>query len=156
MYNGLLHLHNLMRWVILVLLVVAILRHLTGMNKRTAYTATDRKVDLFLMISAHITLLVGLYQWFAGSLGLKLIQASGMGGVMKDSAQRYWAVEHMVGMIVVIILITIGRAKGKPASAGAAEHKKALLMFVLALLIILLNAPWPFREGIGRPWFPGM
>lgn len=156
MYNGLLHLHNFARWVILVLLLVAIYKHYTGMNKKLGYTAQDRKIDLFLMITAHITLLVGLYQWFAGELGLKLIQANGFGGVMKDSVQRYWAVEHAVGMLVVITLITIGRGKGKPANAGATEHKKAFYLFLLALLIILFNAPWPFRVGIGRPWFPGM
>ena len=156
MYNGLLHLHNFARWIILVLLVIAIYRHYTGMNKKLGYSASDRKVDLFLMITAHITLLVGLYQWFAGELGLKLIQASGFGGVMKDSIQRYWAVEHPVGMIIVITLITMGRGKGKPANAGADAHKKAFYFFLLALLIILLNAPWPFRAGVGRPWFPGM
>jgi hypothetical protein len=156
MYNGLLHLHNFARWVILVLLLVAIYRHYVGMSKKLGYSASDRKVDLFLMITAHITLLVGLYQWFAGELGLKLIQASGFGGVMKDSVQRYWAVEHALGMVIVIILITIGRGKGKPATAGAAEHRKALYLFLLALVIILVNAPWPFRAGIGRPWFPGM
>ena len=156
MYNGLLHLHNFARWIILILLVIAIFRHFTGMSKRLSYTASDRKVDLFLMITAHITLLVGLYQWFAGELGLKLLQASGFGGVMKDSVQRYWAVEHPVGMIVVIALITIGRGKGKSTSAGADAHKKAFYLFLVALLIILLNAPWPFRAGVGRPWFPGM
>lgn len=156
MYNGLLHLHNLARWIILVLLVIAIIKHYSGMTKQLGYTASDRKVDLFLMITAHITLLVGLYQWFAGELGLKLIQASGFGGVMKDSVQRYWAVEHLFGMLVVIVLITIGRGKGKPANAGTEAHKKAFYLFVLALLIILFNAPWPFRAGIGRPWFPGM
>ncbi|ULQ53633.1 hypothetical protein [Flavihumibacter fluvii] len=156
MYNGLLHLHNFARWIILILLLIAIYKHYMGMTKKLSYSASDRKVDLFLMITAHITLLVGLYQWVAGELGLKLIQASGFGGVMKDSVQRYWAVEHMVGMLIVITLITIGRGKGKPATAGPDEHKKAFYFFLLAFLIILLNAPWPFRAGIGRPWFPGM
>jgi hypothetical protein len=59
-------------------------------------------------------------------------------------------------MIVAITLITIGRAKGKPSNAGAAEHKKALGLFLAALIVIFLTVPWPFREGIGRPWFPGM
>jgi hypothetical protein len=152
MYTGLLHLHSFLRWIILILLLVAIYRHYTGMSKKLSYSATDRKVDLFLMISAHITLLVGLYQWFAGPWGLKLIQAKGFGEVMKSSAERFFAVEHMVGMLVVIALITVGRGKGKPASAGPVEHKKAFGLFVAALLLILLLVPWPFREELGRGW----
>jgi uncharacterized membrane protein len=156
MYTGLLHLHNLMRWVILVLLVIAIFRHYKGMNSRSPYSASDRKIDLFLMISAHITLLIGLYQWFAGEWGLNRIRQLGFGEVMKNAPYRFFAVEHMVGMILAIAFITIGRAAGKPVTAGAVQHKKAFRWFIVALIIILLVIPWPFREGIGRPLFPGM
>lgn len=152
MYTGLLHLHSLLRWVILILLLVAIYRHYVGMSKKLAYTPGDRKVDLFLMIAAHITLLIGLYQWIVGPWGLKLIQARGFGDVMKSSAERFFAVEHLVGMLLAIILITIGRGKGKPASAAAAEHKKAFGFFMAALILILLLVPWPFREELGRGW----
>jgi hypothetical protein len=155
MYNGLLHLHNLLRWVILLLLLIALFRHLAGMNNRAAVNNGDKKVDLFLMIAAHITLVVGLYQWITGPWGLKLIQNSGMGEVMKNSQFRFWAVEHITGMLIAIILITIGRGAVKRATDWTA-HKKGFWCFLIALILILAVVPWPFREGIGRPWFPGM
>jgi glucan phosphoethanolaminetransferase (alkaline phosphatase superfamily) len=155
MYTGLLHLHNLLRWVILILLLVALFRHLAGMNNKRPVSAGDKKVDLFLMIAAHITLLVGLYQWFAGPWGLKLITANGMGVVMKDSAYRFFAIEHLTGMLIAIVLITIGRGKVKRAVDYTA-HKKAFWFFLLALIVILASVPWPFREAVSRPWFPGM
>ncbi|AXY78184.1 DUF2768 family protein [Paraflavitalea soli] len=155
MYTGLLHLHNLLRWVILILLLVALFRHLTGMNKKTLVSAGDKKVDLFLMIAAHTTFVIGLYQWIAGPWGLKLIQSVGMGEVMKNSAYRFWAVEHITGMLIAIVLITIGRGKVKRAVDYTA-HKKAFWFFLFALIIILVSVPWPFREAIARPWFPGM
>lgn len=155
MYNGLLHSHNLMRWIILILLVIAVLRHLSGMNKKTLVTAGDKKIDLFLMISAHITLVIGLYQWIAGPWGLKNIQNIGFGEVMKNSAFRFWGVEHITGMLLAIILITIGRGAVKRA-VDAAAHKKAFWCFLIALVVILVTVPWPFREGIARPLFPGM
>ena len=83
MYNGLLHLHNLLRWVVIILLLVALIRHLMAISNRRAYTNGDRKIDLFLMIAAHIQLLIGLYQWFAGPWGLKNIQNVGMSEVMR-------------------------------------------------------------------------
>ncbi|MBO9565244.1 MAG: hypothetical protein J7621_20885 [Niastella sp.] len=155
MYTGLLHLHNLLRWVILILLLVALFRHLAGMNNKRQVSAGDKKVDLFLMIAAHITLLVGLYQWFAGPWGLKLITANGMGVVMKDSAYRFFAIEHLTGMLIAIVLITIGRGKVKRAVDYTA-HKKAFWFFLLALIVILASVPWPFREAVARPLFPGM
>lgn len=155
MYTGLLHLHNLLRWVILILIVIAIFRHFAGMNQKRAVNAGDKKIDLFLMIAAHTTLVLGLVQWFVGDFGLKLIQNAGFGEVMKNSAMRFWAVEHITGMIIAIVLITIGRGKVKRATDYTA-HKKAFTLFLLALIIILASVPWPFREAVARPLFPGM
>lgn len=146
MYNGLLHLHNFLRWVILVLILIAIFRHLTGMNSKRPVNAGDKKVDLFLMIAAHITLLVGLYQWIAGPRGLSLITN---GGDLGERSIRQFALEHPVGMIIAIVLITIGRGAVKRATTPAA-HKKAFWCFLIALIVMLATIPW------SRPLFPGM
>ena len=155
MYNGLLHLHSLLRWVILLLLLIALFRHLSGMNSKRLVNNGDRKVDLFLMIVAHTTFLIGLYQWIAGEKGLKTIQHFGMGEVMKNSGWRFFAVEHLTGMLIAIILITVGRGAVK-RSSDFRVHRKAFWYFLIALILIIVSVPWPFREGIGRPWFPGM
>ncbi len=144
MYNGLLHTHNLLRWIILILLLVAIYQAFT---KKPGLS----KSSLWLMIAAHITLLIGIYQWFTGHLGLKRIQEMGMSEVMGASAARFFAIEHPVGMLIAIILITVGRGKAKKQSYTAASW-----IYIIALLILLVTIPWPFREGVGRPWIPGM
>lgn len=125
------------------------------MNNRSPIDANDRRVDLFLMIAAHITLVIGVYQWFAGPWGLNLIQTYGMSEVMSKTPLRFWAIEHMSGMLIAIILITVGRGAVKRNTIWT-THKKAFWFFLIALLIIIASVPWPFREGIGRPWFPGM
>ena len=145
MYSGLLHLHNTLRWVILILLLLVIIQ---------AFTKKEgiRKSSLWLLIAGHITLLLGLYQYFTGELGYNFIaNATSFGDVMKNSVSRFWAVEHISAMLIAIILITIARK-----SAKNLVYKKAALLYVIALLLILAAVPWPFREGIGRPWFPGM
>jgi hypothetical protein len=146
MYNGLLHLHNLLRWVILVLLVIALFQSLT---KREGL----RKSSLWLLISAHITLLIGLYQYFASeTVGYSIVKRmDGFGSVMKDSFARFWVVEHFTGMLIAIIIITIARGKAKKLSYGA-----AFWLYLTALIILLISIPWPFRETVARPWFPGM
>jgi len=155
MYQGMLHLHNLLRWIILILLLVAIFKSIADRNK--PFTSGHRKTGLFLMICADVMLLVGLYQWFAGPWGLKSIQNNGFSNVMKIPALRFFVAEHTIGMLVAIILIHIGYSFSKKNIPDPAKHKRTLLLYGLALLIILISIPWPFREvGEGRAWFPGM
>ena len=84
MDTGLLHLHNLLRWVILITLLLSIYKLIA---KQDAL-----KTSKILLISSHTTLLLGLYQYFTGSVGFQLIKAAGMGAAMKDAATRFWAV----------------------------------------------------------------
>ena len=157
MYQGLLHLHSLLRWVIFILLVVAVIKSFSGMMGNKPFSKSDKKLGLFLMIAAHTTLLIGLYQWFASSAwGLHAIQSMGMKAVMQDRVQRFWAVEHLAGMVIGIVLITIGRGSAKKKINDAAKHKRSFWFYVIALVVIVASIPWPFRELIGRPWLPGM
>lgn len=144
MTTGLLHLHNLLRWVILITLFISIYKLWTRQNALGA--------SKLLLISSHTTLLLGLYQYLTGAVGLKMIQAAGMGSAMKDATTRFWAVEHIFSMVLAIALITIGHVKYKKSSQSGTTK----VLYVIALLLILSAIPWPFRAGIGRPWFPGV
>ena len=157
MYTGLLHLHNLLRWVIFILLLWAIVKSLLGMAGNKPFTNGDKKLGLFLMIAAHTTLLIGLYQWFASPIwGFQDIQTAGMKAVMQDKLHRFWAVEHFAGMLIGIILITIGRGSAKKNITDVAKHKRSFTYYFIAFVIIVASIPWPFRELVGRPWFPGV
>ena len=144
MYTGLLHLQNSLRWVVLFFLIVSIIKLFTQKDALKSSKA--------LLISTHISLLVGLYHYIVGPLGIKMIQSAGMGATMKDAASRFWAVEHIFSMILAIVLITIGHIKYKKTLKPSPTR----VLYVIALILILLAIPWPFREGIGRPLFPGM
>jgi hypothetical protein len=146
MYQGLVHLHSALRWVILILLVICLIQAFTK-NEKIA------KTSLWLLISSHIMLVLGLFQYFNSELvGYALVErVGGFGNVMKDSFARFWVVEHIAAMIIAIILITMARGRAKRLRFGA-----TMWMYIIALILILAVVPWPFREGIGRPWFPGM
>lgn len=156
MQTGILHLHNIMRWVVLILLLVTIVKSASGMNGGKSFSSGDRKSALFLMISVDIQLLLGLYLYFTSAWGIKNIQNNGMGNVMKDSVGRFWAVEHIVGMLVAIILIHIGYSTVKKNIDDTAKFKKLFGFTLIAAIIIFATIPWPFRAGIARPLFPGM
>jgi uncharacterized membrane protein YphA (DoxX/SURF4 family) len=76
-----------------------------------------------------------------------------MSVVMKNASLRFFAIEHMVGMLIAIILVHVGYGFSKKDIPDAMKHKRAILFYGLALLIILVFIPWPFRTvGAGRGW----
>jgi hypothetical protein len=100
-------------------------------------------------------LVIGIVLWYFGAHGYKMIEsAGGMSNAMKDPLTRFYGVEHLVGMLIAIILLHIGKAQGKKRISDKAKHRRTLIFYFLALLIILASIPWPFREiGAGRGWY---
>lgn len=155
MQTGLVHLHNLLRWVILILLLVSIFKSYTGWKSGRQFVPGDKKIWLFTMIASHITLLLGLYQWTFGRIGMFSTDYASVGAIMKDKVSRFFLVEHPTLMILAIVFITLGHGMAKKAVADEVKYKKAFRYFIIALILILAVVPWPFRE-VARPLFPGM
>jgi len=152
MYTGLLHFHSLLRWILLLLLITSLVKAYSGWSGRKVYTESDRKMSLFTLISAHLQLVLGLVLYFISDLirGARM----DMGAAMKDATLRFWAVEHLIMMVLSIILITIGYSKSKRAATDEAKFKLLAIFFGVALVLILMGIPWPFRTvGEGRGWF---
>lgn len=124
------------------------------MRNSSEYKADDKKLSLYTLIVAHLQLVIGLVQYFAGPWGLKNIQNNGMGVVMKDSYQRFFAVEHILMMLIAIILITIGYSSAKRTADAVKKYKKTFYFLLIALILILAAIPWPFRAGFeSAGWF---
>lgn len=152
MYNFLLGVHNLLRWIILLLLLINLIRHFAAINR--PFVSIDKKLGLWLMIAAHIQLVVGLYQWFAGAWGLQNIQNNGMAEVMQNDTERFFAIEHTVSMIIAIALITFARGIYRKQLPDGKKHRRCILLYMLALIIILAMIPWPGMDSIGRSLTP--
>lgn len=148
------HLHSILRWALLIVLLYSVFVSYNGMMKKQPFTPTQDKAGLWLTILADVQLLLGFLLYFLGGLGLKNIRQMGMGEVMKNSYFRFFAMEHLLMMLVAIVLLHIGRAKSKKAAGDAAKHKNAFWFYVIALVLILSSIPWPFRPGFEmRGWF---
>lgn len=156
MDTGLLHLHNILRWVILILLLASIVKAYAGWQSKKTFTDGDRRIWLFTLIAGHTTLLVGLYQWLWGRFGLLTTTLPEGTSIMKDKFFRFFWVEHPLFTILSIVMITLGYGMAKKPISDEAKYKRAFWFFFIALLMIMVAVPWPFRAGIGRPWFPGM
>jgi hypothetical protein len=153
MHNGLLHLHNFLRWVVLLAGLVAVVRAHQGVAGNVGYR---RGPGTIFVTSLHLQLLIGLGLYF-GTSGLVTSFLASPGENMKNAVLRFFGVEHMVMMLAAIVVATIGSAKARRGADDRAKNKAARLFFAIALVLLLAGIPWPFRGGgVGRPWFPGM
>lgn len=151
--NYFLPIHNILRWAVLLFGVWTVVNAITGVKSKRDYSVSDNKISMFFMICCDIQLLLGLVLYFNGIWFMKL--KTGMGEVMKNSIDRFFAVEHALMMIVAWLLVHIGRSMVKRADSDAQKHKKSLVYFGIVLLLILMMIPWPFRiAGIARQLFP--
>lgn len=150
MYTGLLHLHSTLRYIVLIMLIVAIFKAFDGWLNKKAYTSADNKLNLFTLIATHTQFLIGLILYFISPLVQRAL--SDMGTAMKETTLRFWAVEHIAMMLVAVVLITIGRSSSKKAVDAVKKHKRVALFFLIGLIIILAAIPWPFSR-VPRPWF---
>lgn len=152
MEAGLLHLHNFLRWVVLIAGIVAIVRSFTGIGGGKPYNRTP---GIVFMGALHLNVMLGLLLYVAFS-GVAATFRADIGAGMKVAMLRFFGMEHAVGMLIAAVLVTIGSARARRASDDAAKHKTAAVFFTLGLLIMLAVIPWPFRgDGVGRPLFPG-
>jgi len=149
MYSGLLHLHSFLRWVGLLLMLITIVDSLVRMYR--PFLGSERKFSLITMIILHTQLIIGITLYFVSPLIANAIES---GTIMKNPVNRFYMVEHFLGMAAAIAVVTIGHSKAKKQSENRSKHKLIFTYYVIALILILISIPWPFRlVGEGRGWF---
>jgi hypothetical protein len=101
------------------------------MQNKSPFGSTDNKLSLFLFISTHTQLLFGLILYFVSPAVIF------SGESMKNSIARYWLVEHLLGMAIAVMLITMARISIKKMTDDTAKHKRMFVFNTIALVVIL-------------------
>jgi len=145
-----LFLHSWMRWAVVITAVLVIVQAFRGWSGGVAWDATKARFASWFVNATSIQLVIGLILY--GFLSPVTLQAfSDMGGAMKDSVVRFWAVEHMSVMLVAVALAHIGAGRVKKAADDQAKHRAAAIFFTIAIVLILVSIPW---AGVtARPLF---
>ena len=152
MYSAVLTTHSWLRWVIVLLAFVAVLRAIMGWQSRRMWTRVDDRTGLLLTIAVDLQLLLGLLLYFVYSPYTALAMDD-FGNAMQTSGLRYWAVEHVFSAVIGIALIHVGRMRAKKTSDSKRKHRTTAIFFSLALLALLVAIPWPGTPN-ARPLFP--
>ena len=144
MYTGLVHAHSGLRWVVLILLIAAVVVAIGKWQGRSGYTDGNRKLYLFTMVAVHTQLVIGLI--------LYVISPKVNFSMIGDKLYRFYTVEHTAGMLIAIILVTVGYSLSKRATDAVKKQRLVGIFYGIGLLLILVSIPWPFRN-LGAGWF---
>lgn len=141
-YNILVSAHSGLRWLLLIALVIAVIQSFSKRGKFGEIKET--KSVLITLILTHLQLLAGLLLYFISG------KVQFGGNTMSNSVIRFFTVEHSLMMIIAVVLITVGYSKAKKAPK---PFKIVFNFYLLALILILVAIPWPFRTALGAGWF---
>ena len=154
MYTALLFLHSNLRWLVLLFGILAVVRGISGSGGGRAWSRVDEGLGRWFVIMLDLQFVLGLllYVWLSPFTQEAFAD---FGAAMRNSGLRFFAVEHVFGMVIGLALAHVGRVKIRKAREDVRRHKLAALFFSLAMIAILVSVPWPGTPA-GRPLFRGL
>ena len=151
MYPVFITLHSILRWAIVLAALFVLIRAITGISFKRGWMKMDDRAGLWYTIFMDVQVLIGIILYFFLSPTTK-IALQNFGAAMGDSGVRFFAVEHVVGMLIGVTVAHIGRSLARKAPTNIQKHRRSAIWTVVSLLIVLASIPWPFMS-YGRPLF---
>jgi hypothetical protein len=148
MYPVLLAIHNIFRWVVLIMTLVALFRAYSGWLGKREWNPGDKAVGSFYAVSLDLQLLLGLGLYFIGSWFEALV--SDFSGAMQNDVLRFFTLEHAFYMLLAVIVVHAGNVLARRAPESVLKHRRAAIAYTLVALFLIVGIPW------WRPLFPGL
>lgn len=140
-YQIFLYIHSWLRWIILILGIIAIVKAYAGWLGQKPYTKGDNGISAAFMGTLHLNLLIGLILYIF--LSPYVQQAfNDFGAAMKNPEIRFWAVEHILMNIIAVVVAQVGRTKAKKAVDTIRKHKLTAIFYTIAFILLLSRIPW--------------
>jgi len=148
MYSAVLILHSWIRWIALILGVMATFAAFT--DRSDGQSKTDRW-GLFFMTALDTQMLLGLLLYLVLS-PFTTAALHDFGAAMRNPALRFWAVEHLSLMFFAVVIAHVGRVLARTARTPQSKRTRQIVCFSLATIAMIAGTPWPGTPN-GRPWF---
>jgi drug/metabolite transporter (DMT)-like permease len=143
--------HSWVRWAVLILLVPVTLQAWVSWMRSKRLDANTRKLRQWTLSFVHLQLVLGIIIYVVSPMVLTFW--SDFKANVKESALRFWAMEHSVLMLISAVVITIGHSLAKRTKSDVSSHRIVAIYFSIGLLCILMVIPWPFSVTNARPLF---
>ena len=148
-YTIFLYIHSWLRWIILIVGLISIIKAYSGWFGNKLYTKGDNGLSAAFMGTLHLNLLVGLVLYLFLS-PIVDTAFNDFGAAMKNANLRFWAVEHILVNLIAVVVATIGRSKAKKAVDNVRKHKLTAIFYTIAMILLLSRIPWGEAERLFR------
>jgi hypothetical protein len=149
LYNVVLALHNIVRWIVLITAILALVRAYMGWLQSREWSARDRQAGVFFTSALDIQFLLGLILLFISPWTRALLTGN-FSAMTSDPTMRFFSIEHVPFMILAVVLAHIGSARARRATDAPTKFRQSAIFFSLSVLVLILIIPW------WRPLFPGL
>ena len=128
-------LHSLWRWVVLLVMLIALVRGLLGWLRGGAWTGLDRRLTLAAVSAIDIQALLGIIVW--------------LGERRWDGSNPFLSFIHPLVMLVALAVAHAGSARLRRESEPAARYRWLTLSVVVVLVLVTAAIP---SYSWGRAW----
>ncbi len=141
MYPIILMVHNLLRWIVLALAILAVTRSLSAWFGKRAWNNIDSQISTAFIVASGVQFLAGiaLYVFFSP---ITKVAFSDFGAAMGNNGIRFFAVEHTFLMTAAIVIAYIGNVRAKKATDAIGRHRQTAIWYAVALVGFLVAIPW--------------
>ncbi len=138
--NTILALHNLNRWIVLLLLLITLVRAYLGWRQNRDWTSQDDRLRLFTTIALDVQLLFGLLLYFTSPITSQAFED--FGAAMRDDTARLFVLEHPFYSLLAIAAAHMGSSRVKKAQQALSKYRTQAIVFTIVLILLILAIPW--------------
>ncbi len=153
MYNPLLGIHSVVRWLVVLSLLLSIGIAIRGYLTNRRFSPTENKIRHWTATIGHIQLIIGILLYLKSPIAQYLY--TDLNDALANWQVLFFGVVHSLLMLIAIVVLTLGSAFAKRKTTDRLKYKTIFIWYALALIIILIAIPWPFSPLAERPFIRG-
>ncbi|OGO28597.1 MAG: hypothetical protein A2Z16_07665 [Chloroflexi bacterium RBG_16_54_18] len=144
MYSAVLSIHNIIRWIALILGILAAVRAYLGWFGNREWNVKDRKIGSYFTIAMDVQLLLGLLLYIFLSPATRTAFQD-FGAAMQVGDLRFYVLVHPFYMVLAVIFAHLGSILSRKTKQTNVKFRRAAIWFSLSVLAVILGMPWTSR-----------
>ena len=153
MYSAILTVHSYLRYAVLLMVLLAVLRYVAGLLHSRAWNDGDEGIGRWMIRVWDLQFLLGLVLYFLSPVvqfGFANIREA-----MGDAQTRQFLIEHPLLNLLAIGALHVGWIRAGKAADDRGRMVRALVFIAIAVVLVLLSIPWSgrplLRTTVGAP-----
>ena len=143
MYSALLTVHSYLRYAVLALVLLVLLRYAAALLRSRAWNDGDDGIGRWMIRVWDLQFLLGLVLYFLSPI--VQFGFANFGEAMGDRQLRQFLVEHPVLNLLAIGVLHAGWIRARKAADDRGRLLRALLFIAVAVVLVVLSIPWEGR-----------